>query len=360
MASLFRRKQRDGSKGRIWWCKYRDGGIAKRVSTGTGDARKAKKFVAALEGRLAASLPVMPRADKVSYPEIAEDLRKHYAASGDRDLAEAGYRLKHLDRFFARFRVAAIGGAQITAYVVERQQAGAAAGTVNRELATLSRMLRLGYENGKILRLPVIHRLKESAAREGFFEEDQYQAVRRRLPEDLQAAIAIMHTYGWRKAEVLGLERRQLDLRVGPGGRDATLRLDMSKNGEPRIVYLTPELKVLLTAQVERVDRLSRHLGRIVTALFPHTGGRRAGTPRRGFGKRWRRACEQAGVPGRLLHDFRRTAVRNMERQGVPRSVAMKLTGHRTEAVYRRYAIVNDAQLREAALRLAEPATGQA
>ena len=72
-------------------------------------------------------------------------------------------------------------------------------------------------------------------------------------------------------------------------------------------------------------------------------------------------ACEAAGVPGRIFHDLRRTAVRNLERAGVPRSVAMKLTGHKTEAVYRRYAIVSDADLRAAADKLAamaEPAMG--
>ena len=65
------------------------------------------------------------------------------------------------------------------------------------------------------------------------------------------------------------------------------------------------------------------------------------------------KACRSAGVPGHLVHDFRRTAVRNLERAGVPRSAAMKLTGHRTEAVYRRYAITDSAMLQEAAVKLA-------
>jgi integrase len=105
-----------------------------------------------------------------------------------------------------------------------------------------------------------------------------------------------------------------------------TLRLEpgTTKNGEGRLVYLTPDLKTLLAAQVERVDRLSKRLGRIVPSLFPQPTGRRAGEPRRGFRKRWQTACERAGVPGRLLHNFRRTAVRNLERRGVPRSVAKR------------------------------------
>jgi integrase len=346
MGSLYKRNQRDGSEGRIYWAKYYIAGRPRRESTGTEKLREAEKFLKEREGRAAAGLPILPRADKVRYEEIAKDLREHYTSSGARDLEEAKFRLAHLDRFFTGYRVAEIGGAEITAYTVHRQVAKAANGTINRELATLSRMLRVAYENRKVLRLPVIRRLKEAAPRAGFFEEAQYQAVKRLLPEDLQAAIAIMFTYGWRKAEVLTLERRQLDLKAG------TLRLDTSKNGEPRTVYLTPELKALLTAQVERVDRLSRRVGRIVSALFPHPKGRRVGEPRQGFGKRWRTACAKAGVPGRLLHDFRRTAVRNLERRGVPRSVAMKLTGHKTETVYRRYAIVSDADLREAAKRL--------
>ena len=70
------------------------------------------------------------------------------------------------------------------------------------------------------------------------------------------------------------------------------------------------------------------------------------------------RGLRRAGVPGMLRHDLRRTAVRNMEQAAVPRSVAMELTGHRTENVYRRYAIVSPADLQAAAARLSSYSSG--
>src|SRR5262249_31157105 len=79
----------------------------------------------------------------------------------------------------------------------------------------------------------------------------------------------------------------------------------------------------------------------------------RWGKPIRSFHEAWVAACERARVPGRLVHDLRRTAVRNLERAGVPRSWAMKLTGHKTESVYRRYAIVSEADLTEGGRKLA-------
>jgi integrase len=101
---------------------------------------------------------------------------------------------------------------------------------------------------------------------------------------------------------------------------------------------------------------MQKKIGRIIPWLFPYLSGKkRVGERRREFRKAWATACAAAGVPGMLRHDFRRTAVRNMERRGVPRSVATKLTGHKTEAVFRRYAIVSDADPREAALRLTAP-----
>jgi integrase len=66
----------------------------------------------------------------------------------------------------------------------------------------------------------------------------------------------------------------------------------------------------------------------------------------------WASACDVAGVVGRIPHDFRRTAVRNLELAGVPRAAAMAMVGHKTESIYRRYAIVDAGTLRAAARRL--------
>jgi integrase len=138
----------------------------------------------------------------------------------------------------------------------------------------------------------------------------------------------------------------------------------MTKSDDARKVYLTPDLKAALEARLGRVDDLQRQLAkgsdvaRITPYVFPHLTGKSVGGPRTAFYKAWQTACRKAGVPGMLTHDFRRTAVRNMERTGVSRSVATKLTGHRTEAVYRRYAIVSAQDLREASARLSGTITG--
>lgn len=83
--------------------------------------------------------------------------------------------------------------------------------------------------------------------------------------------------------------------------------------------------------------------------------GRRGPKSRRpitSFTKAWKNACRLPGSPGRIPHDFRRTAVRNLDRAGIPRSVAMRMVGHKTESIYRRYRIVDDQDLRDAAARL--------
>jgi transposase len=81
------------------------------------------------------------------------------------------------------------------------------------------------------------------------------------------------------------------------------------------------------------------------------------GRPIKSFRVAFRSACKEAGCPGRVLHDFRRTAVRNLVRAGIPERIAMQMTGHKTRSVFERYNIVSVGDLREAAKRL-DAATG--
>jgi integrase len=343
-----------GEESSIWWVDYYHAGKRVRESSGFTVKKQAEELLKVREGRAASGEPVLPKAAKTTFEDVVTDLVAYYTSTGTRELGEAEGRLRHLRAHFAGWKAVGIDRAAVTAYIVARQGQGAANGSINRELGVLGRALRLAARNGKLIRVPDFGDLKpaEAAPRQGFFEDHQYEAVRRHLPEDLQTACDVMHTYGWRKAEVLSLAMAQLDLQAG------TLRLlaGETKNGAGRLVYLTPELKVSLAAQVARVKGLERRLGRIIPELFVHQQAKApglVGTPIRDFRKAWTTACRRAGVPGATRHDFRRTAVRNLVASGVPERVAMTVTGHKTRSVFDRYHIVSSQDLQQASAKLA-------
>jgi integrase len=181
--------------------------------------------------------------------------------------------------------------------------------------------------------------------RKGFFTDEEVQAVLRHLPDWYAPAIEFAWRTGWRSGEVKNLPWSQVDLRA------KTVRLEpgTTKNREGRLFPFRdfPQLEVLLRRQRELTLDWQRQHGEIIPWVF-WRNGHQLGDHR----DSWLRACRLAGVPGRLVHDLRRSAVRNLERAGVPRSAAMKLTGHKTELIYRRYAIVSEADLGEATAKL--------
>jgi integrase len=212
MGSLYRR-------GKIWWLQTYQAGRAVRESTGTSDKAEARRLLKEREGQIAKG-EAIPKLGKTTWDEASTDLRGYYQAYGTRNLREAGHRLAHLDRYFQAIKLADIDAAAITGYVVKRKSMGKASGTINIELATLKRALRLAHENGKLAKVPAIRMLKPNAPRSGFFEPEQFKAVSAALPADLVLVVLIGYTYGWRlRSEVLTLSRRQVDLEAG------TLRL---------------------------------------------------------------------------------------------------------------------------------------
>jgi integrase len=142
-----------------------------------------------------------------------------------------------------------------------------------------------------------------------------------------------------------------------------TLPGRITKNRRPRRLPLEGPLRALIERRVaaRRLDcRLifwREHQGAPTAKLQP-------GMPVRiyEFRKTWKTACRKAGIEagkgGRIFHDLRRTGVRNLRRAGVDRKIAMAISGHRTEAVFERYNIDTDGDLRDAVGKLASYVDG--
>ena len=219
----------------------------------------------------------------------------------------------------------------IDRYIEKRLEQGAANGTVNRELAGLRRMLNMGANQTppKVNRVPYINMLKENNARKGFLEHGEFLALRNHLPDHLKGFVTFGYKGGWRFREIASLTWKQVDREQGI----VRLEVGETKNCDGRTVYLDDELRDVFKQQWNLRKR-----SKVLTSyVFPNYRGRGRITDIR---KAWSTACRNAGIgygykidkhyvkkwkeklpAGPIFHDFRRSAVRNMVRAGIPERV---------------------------------------
>ena len=350
MGCIYRRKvkQSDGTVKELptWWIKYSRDGRAYYETARTARKKEAEKLLKLREGDVARGLPISPQVGRLRFEDAAELILTDYKVNNRRSHDHVRRRIDlGLAPWFSGRRMATITPAEIQRFVQHRQETVSNA-TINRELAALKRMFSLALKGGLLLHGPYIPLLQEDNIRQGFFERDQFEDVRSQLPDELRGLVTINYHTGWRmRSELFPLQWSQVDRQAG------TIRLEpgTTKNKDGR-TFAYREI-VELHGVIE--DQWRRHEGlRQRGIICPWVFFRRDGRPIKSLARAWRTACKNAGCPGRVPHDFRRTAVRNMERAGVPRKVAMTLVGHRTEAMYRRYDIVTEADLHEAANKL--------
>jgi integrase len=336
--------------------RYYRNGERLEESARTPHYEEARELMNSREGDVADGRPVSPKATRLRFDDAAADLVTEYTVNSRKTLAHLERRIRlHLKPWFGDRRLVDIDTADVRAFTRERirrevdektgrvVKVGAAPAEVNRELAALKRMFSLAVKDGRLHAKPHIPMLQEHNVRRGFFERDQFDAVKGKLPAALRGVLEFAYLTGWRLAsEILPLEWRQVDWT----GRVVRLDPGTTKNGEGRSFPFTAAIDALLTAQRADHDRL-KEAGRIVPHVF-HRNGKRI----RNVRGAWLAACTAAGLPGRLVHDFRRSAVRNLEHDGVSRSAAMAMVGHKTESIYRRYAIVDAGALRDAAAKI--------
>jgi integrase len=360
-------------RGQTWWIRYYKNGKRHEESSGSTKETDAKSLLRLREGDIERGIAITPKVGRIRFEEAVKDVLNDYRTNRKRSLSDVERRIeKHLTPFFGNRRMASITTADIREYIDSRQKettvsrraysftgrdgtirnvpeqrrtvAGVSNGEINRELTALKRMFNLAIQAGKLLQKPHIPFLREDNVRVGFFERAEFLAVLARLPEPVRPVATFAYVTGWRiDSEVLPLEWRQVDFAAGE------VRLDpgKTKNGEGRTFPMTRDLRELLERQRTATDDLQRRLKVVCRHVF-----HREGRPIKSFRTAFRSACAAAGCPGRVLHDLRRTAVRNLVRAGIPERVAMQMTGHKTRSVFERYNIVSAGDLREAAKRL--------
>jgi integrase len=333
-------KQKQGA---VWWIEFWRDGRQNRESSKSRNVSDARKLLKRRLGEIANGSFVTSDIKRTSFEDLCQLIRDDYEKNG-RDAHHLDTVLNRLRSSFAGLRAIDISTDKISALQAQQKRDGYANATINRGMAALKRAFRLAHRAGKVASVPYIDMLDEDNARKGFFELDQLQTLLTHLPEYLHAVFRVAYITGWRvKSELLTRQWRHVDfdhgwLRIDPGE---------GKNGSGRMFAFTTDLREEFEKQHASVQTLERRIGRRVPWIFPAPDG----GPVKPYNTEWRAAWKASKLP-QIPHDFRRTAVRNLERSGVPRSAVMAMVGHKTESIYRRYAIVEEAMLREAAEKL--------
>jgi integrase len=261
--------------------------------------------------------------------EMVDDYLHDYAQRGMRDVKNLRYKSNAIRKFFVDTAVEAVDERLIDRYIKDRLQQGKKHATINRELQLMISAFRLAKRKKLITEIPYIQRFREDNARQGFFERAEMDAIVALLLDHLHDVVRFAYYTGWRKEEILTLEWRDIHDDV------IRLRPEIAKNKDGRLLILVGELATIIERR--RVARFE-----LCPYVF-HRQGKRIIK----FYYLWRKARKSAGLPNKYFHDTRRTAVRNMDRAGVPREVAKRISGHKTDLIYSRYRIVNEEDIRQ-------------
>jgi len=284
---------------------------------------------------------------------------RHYRNDGGKDEGRQTISWNHLRPVFGELPASDVTTALIDQYIESRQSKGIKGGTINRELCILQAMFRLGAQytmaNGKRMvdRLPAFpKKLEEGKPRRGFLKDEEFAVLASHATVPwLRCFIECAYKFGFRKGELLGLRKRQVDL------IDGLILLEDTKSGDPRQVPMNAKMKELFLELVRGKNDddqvFTRPDGSVVVD----------------FRDDWYALCVAAKL-GRYVpakgkdgetynkyvglnpHDFRRSAIRNMLRRGVGEKVSMTISGHATRSILDRYNLVDGTDLYEAARKI--------
>jgi integrase len=249
-------------------------------------------------------------------------------------------RARAIVRLLGQHRAAMLNRADIEAYRQKRfsettfRGGSPAPASVDREVALLKRCITYMVECGRLTRNPIssVPMLNVPNTRDMTLKPTMLERIKKEALPAFAPVIEFDYETGLRKTELRFLRWEQIDLTLG------CIRLSAkeTKTDTARVVYLTSRAMQIL-------KETPRQLHSPYVFVNPDTG-----KPWAEHNKMLRRACERAGLKGIWFHDLRRSFVTNARRSGVPESVVMKLSGHRTRSVFDRYNIIDEEDLKAA------------
>jgi integrase len=295
---------------------------------------------------------------KATVADLLDSLETDYRVRERKSMAQALSHMKPIRERFGPMRAADVTGRVVDAYSDERQAAGVPNATINRGTQLLSQAYRreMKGDQPRVLSMPTIRRLPEKNARQGFFEPAEFAAVCGGLPDVLQDFARFIYLTAWRPGDLKALRWEMVDREAG------TIRLPDSKNGKGKALAIVGDLATIMKRR-EQARLLTTKDGdvRVVEHVF-----HRDGQPIADYRDAWFKACKAAGFtyadPARLdpktgkpreyvsklLYDCKRSAIRNLVRNGVPERIALDVAGIKTRAILDRYNISSDQDKRAA------------
>ena len=364
--------------------------VARHVRTGDkleatdANRQQAERFLKHRMGEIAAEQHggrafVGPQQERVTGNELFNGLERDLKLR-DRFNRKVKSNIKPLRDYFGTWRAVEITSDAIGTYIDKLREEGYSNATVNRRTQVIGQAFKVAIRNKQMNATPFIPRLSEIGnERQGFFETADFEEVVTKLPEYLHDFCRFGFITGWRKSSIASLRWQDVTEDV------IYLRSTNNKTRKPETVPIEGDLKELIDRRraasiIQDKEGNARFCEYVFhrEALDEH--GKLVSLPVGDFRKAWATACCSAGIGkmvcptcdgnvdekhnclkckrgwtaedlkyvGRIFHDFRRTAARNMIAAGTPQVVAMRITGHRTDAMFRRYAIVNEDQKRQA------------
>jgi integrase len=333
-------------RGNLYWACYYLRGTQHRESTGEADEQKALKFLKARlkevhADEIGARPFVTPKNQKLTVHDLLEALKSDYELRGKLSAQNASH-LRRADEDFGNHLAVGLTSERIDSYKKERLAKDDAAASINRPLQLIRQAYGLAVNRGHLVRMPHIQFLPENNARKGFCEETEFRKIHGFLPVYLQDLALFAYCTGMRLGEVLSLKWEYVK------GDVIELQAEDAKgDGDEKNARLIPMVGKDLAGILERRKAARRvkvgETSTLAGLVFHHNGNAIVD-----IRKAWKSAVKKAGVPRRLFHDLRRSAVKNLDEAGISRDVAMAISGHKTQAMYSRYNIADVRRVRKA------------